>query len=145
MINIFTIGYTHKTAEEFFRILSQNGIATLIDIRLNNKSQLSGFTKKQDLDFFLRKICEIDYLYIPSFAPTKKILDEYKKKKINWDEYEQKFNLLIQERKIEKELDLKILNNACLLCSEETAENCHRRLVAEYLSNKFDNVLIIHL
>jgi uncharacterized protein (DUF488 family) len=145
VINLFTLGYTHKTAREFFGILSQNKIATLIDIRLNNKSQLAGFAKKQDIEYFLEEICGISYLYVPNFAPTKDILDDYKKKKITWNEYEQKFNLLIRERKIEKELGPNILHNACLLCSEKNAINCHRRLVAEYLSKHLDNIIISHL
>ncbi|MDR3148187.1 MAG: DUF488 domain-containing protein [Treponema sp.] len=145
MINIFTIGYTHKTAKEFFGLLSQNKIETLIDIRLNNKSQLTGFTKKNDLEYFLEKLCGISYLYVPNFAPTRDILDGYKDKTITWDEYEQRFNLLIDKRKIEKELGPHVLHNACLLCSESDAKNCHRRLVAEYLSKHFDDVNITHL
>ncbi|GHV83892.1 hypothetical protein AGMMS50212_12320 [Spirochaetia bacterium] len=145
MVTIYTIGYTHKTAKYFFEKLLENKINTVIDIRLNNQSQLTGFTKKQDLEYFLKKICGIAYLYMPQFAPTKEILDAYKKKRINWSDYERYFNALIYERKIEKEIDSKILNDACLLCSEDTPDKCHRRLVAEYFSNRFENIKIIHL
>jgi uncharacterized protein (DUF488 family) len=145
MTTIYTIGYTHKTAKIFFEKLIDNKITTLIDIRLNNKSQLSGFTKMQDLQYFLKELCNIDYLYIPQFAPAKEILDAYKKKRIDWSDYEHEFNTLIKERKIEKETNLNILNNSCLLCSEETPNKCHRRLVAEYFKNCFGNIEIIHL
>jgi uncharacterized protein (DUF488 family) len=145
MITVYTIGYTHKTAKIFFEKLIDNKIITLIDIRLNNKSQLAGFTKMPDLQYFLKELCNIDYLYIPQLAPTKEILDAYKKKRIDWDDYEHKFSTLIKGRKIEKEVNLNILNNSCLLCSEETANKCHRRLVAEYFRNCFGDIEIIHL
>jgi uncharacterized protein (DUF488 family) len=145
MTAIYTIGYTHKTAKFFFEKLKENKIRTLIDIRLNNNSQLSGFTKRQDLQFFLKELCNINYLYLPQFAPSKEILDAYKKKIIDWSDYEHEFNILIKERKIEKYTNLNILNNSCLLCSEETPNKCHRRLVAEYFRNCFGNIEIIHL
>jgi uncharacterized protein (DUF488 family) len=145
MVTIYTIGYTHKTAKIFFEKLINNKIMTLIDIRLNNKSQLAGFTKMPDLQYFLKELCDIDYLYMPQFAPTKEILDAYKKKRIDWSDYEYEFNILIKERNIEREANLSILNNSCLLCSEETPNKCHRRLVAEYFKNCFGNIEIIHL
>jgi uncharacterized protein (DUF488 family) len=145
MTTIYTIGYTHKTAKNFFGKLAGNKIITLIDIRLNNKSQLAGFTKTPDLQYFLKELCNIEYLYIPQLAPTKEILDAYKKKRINWSDYEYEFNILIKERKIEKEINLNTLNDSCLLCSEETPNKCHRRLVAEYFRNYFGNIEIIHL
>jgi uncharacterized protein (DUF488 family) len=145
MTTIYTIGYTHKTAKIFFEKLIYNKIITLIDIRLNNKSQLAGFTKMPDLQYFLKELCNIDYLYMSQFAPAKEILDAYKKKKIDWSDYERKFNTLIKERKIEKDMNLNILNNSCLLCSEETPNQCHRRLVAEYFKNRFKNIEIVHL
>jgi uncharacterized protein (DUF488 family) len=145
MATIYTIGYTHKTAKIFFEKLINNKIMTLIDIRLNNKSQLAGFTKMPDLQYFLKKLCDIDYLYMSQFAPTKEMLDAYKTKRIDWSDYEYKFNMLIKERNIEKEVNLSILNNSCLLCSEEMPNKCHRRLVAEYFRNCFGNIEIIHL
>ncbi len=118
----------------------------LIDVRLNNTSQLSCFTKRDDLKFFLKEICGAEYLHKPILSPTKDILDGYKKKKISWEEYEKRFFELLEERKIEKIIDKKLFENpTVLLCSEPTAENCHRRLVAEYLSIKWGNLKVIHL
>jgi len=145
MIQLFTIGYTHKSAEKFFSLLAANNIKNIIDIRLNNSSQLAGFTKKNDLEYFLRSISEINYFYLPFLAPTKEILDAYKKKEINWNEYEFRFVSLMKERKIEQKIDIKMFQNGCLLCSEENADKCHRRLVAEYLRNQFKDIVITHI
>jgi len=142
--NLFTIGFTQKKAEQFFETLLKNNIKRIIDTRLNNVSQLAGFTKKQDLEYFLTKIGGIEYLHVLDFAPTKNILDEYKKKLINWTTYESKFNQLIKERQIETIVNLELLNNACLLCSEAKPHYCHRRLVAEYLHNKLERNIKIH-
>lgn len=144
-INLFTIGFTKKSAESFFEKLKQAKIKKIIDIRLNNSSQLAGFAKKNDLKYFLKTICKIDYLHQPLLAPTKEILDEYKKSKSDWNVYVTKFNNLINQRKIENLVNEEDLNYACLLCSEDTALHCHRRLVAEYLSDKFGNIKITHL
>jgi uncharacterized protein (DUF488 family) len=145
MIQLFTIGYTHKSAEKFFSILAANNIKNVIDIRLNNNSQLAGFTKKNDLEYFLKNILGINYFYLPFLAPTDDILKSYKKKEIGWNEYELQFNSLMNKRKIEDKIDIKILQNGCLLCSEEYADNCHRRLVAEYLKDKFKEIVITHI
>jgi uncharacterized protein (DUF488 family) len=144
-IKIYTIGFTKKNAEQFFTKLCSSGIKRLVDIRLNNSSQLAGFAKKDDLKYFLKKICDIEYAYIPQLAPTKEILDEYRKTKNSWPVYEQRFNDLMTIRKIEETVSRDVLNNGCLLCSEDTPDQCHRRLVAEYLKNKWGNVEIIHL
>lgn len=144
LVNLFTIGFTQKKAEQFFETLLNAGVKRVIDTRLNNASQLAGFTKKQDLEYFLRKIGGIEYIHILDLAPTKDILDEYKKKQINWAIYEQRFNQLITERKIEKKVSLDLLNEGCLLCSEAKPHNCHRRLVAEYLQRKLDKTINIH-
>ncbi len=144
LVNLFTIGFTQKKAEQFFETLLNAGVKRVIDTRLNNASQLAGFTKKQDLEYFLRKIGGIEYIHILDLAPTKDILDEYKKKQINWAIYEQRFNQLITERKIEKKVSLDLLNEGCLLCSEAKPHNCHRRLVAEYLQRQLDKTINIH-
>ncbi|MBD2516397.1 DUF488 domain-containing protein [Nostoc sp. FACHB-973] len=144
LVNLFTIGFTQKKAEQFFETLLNAGVKRVIDTRLNNASQLAGFTKKQDLEYFLRKIGGIEYIHILDLAPTKDILDQYKKKQINWAIYEQRFNQLITERKIEKKVSLDLLNEGCLLCSEAKPHNCHRRLVAEYLQCKLDKTINIH-
>ncbi|MFN6525774.1 DUF488 domain-containing protein [Nostoc sp. ChiSLP03a] len=144
LVNLFTIGFTQKKAEQFFEILLKAGVKRVIDTRLNNVSQLAGFTKKNDLEYLLHKIGGIEYIHILELAPTKDILDEYKKKQINWAIYEERFNQLITERQIEKKVSSDLLDEGCLLCSEAKPHNCHRRLVAEYLQGKLDTAIKIH-
>lgn len=143
-IHLFTIGFTKKSAEMFFDILKNAHVKRIIDIRLNNMSQLSGFAKKDNLKYFLKTICDIEYLHIPMFAPTKDILDEYRKGS-DWNLYVSKFSELIRNRKIEDVVDKEVLDHACLLCTEDTAQKCHRRLIAEYLKNQIGNIIITHL
>jgi uncharacterized protein (DUF488 family) len=144
-INLFTIGFTQKTAQKFFDDLQKAGVKRVIDTRLNNVSQLAGFSKKADLEYFLKVIGGIEYVHVLDLAPTQDILDEYKKKKVDWTIYEQKFRQLISSRSIETKVSPDVINNACLLCSEAKPHNCHRRLVAEYLKDKWGNVNICHL
>ena len=144
-INLFTIGFTQKTAQKFFDDLQKAGVKRVIDTRLNNVSQLAGFSKKADLEYFLKVIGGIDYVHVLDLAPTQDILDEYKKKKVDWTIYEQKFRQLISSRRIETKVSPDVINNACLLCSEAKPHNCHRRLVAEYLKDKWGNINICHL
>mgnify|MGYP001028823650 CR=1 FL=1 len=144
---IFTIGFAQKSAEKFFQILKENNVECLIDVRLNNVSQLAGFTKSKDLQYFLKTIVDADYIHNIKYAPTKDILDDYKKNKISWLEYEIKYRKLIESRKIEQifKNDIKNYNNVCLLCSEPLPQNCHRRLLAEYLKKQFNKVEVKHL
>jgi uncharacterized protein (DUF488 family) len=144
-VNLFTIGFTQKTAQKFFDTLVKSGVKRVIDTRLNNVSQLAGFAKKTDLEYFLKKLGNIEYVHILELAPTKDILDEYKKNKGEWSVYEQKFLDLMTEREIEKKVRPELLDGGCLLCSEAKPHYCHRRLVAEYLSTKWGNVKICHL
>ncbi len=144
-INLFTIGFTKKTAEEFFTLISGAGVKRIIDTRLNNVSQLSGFAKRKDLEYFLKEIADIEYIHILDLAPTKDILDNYKKKKGDWKTYETSFLELMKKRQIEKKISSEILDGGCLLCSEAKPHNCHRRLVAEYLNNKLGNINVYHL
>ena len=145
-MNVFTIGFTKKTAEEFFGKLRQPGLERLVDVRLNNVSQLAGFTKREDLQFFLKEICGADYRHEPQLAPTQEILDEYKKNKGSWLDYEVKFLALMADRKIEDKIDRAWFSvPTVLLCSEPTAEHCHRRLVLEYLRDKWGDLTIAHL
>lgn len=144
-INLFTIGFTKKNAETFFGKLGKAGVEKIIDIRLNNVSQLAGFAKKDDLIYFLKKICDCNYMHEPLLAPTKEILDGYKKKEIDWPEYQKRFNDLLKTRKAHTLVSSSELHMACLLCSEPTPDKCHRRLVAEYLKNHFDDIEIQHL
>jgi uncharacterized protein (DUF488 family) len=143
-MKLFTIGFTKTSAEKFFSRLSKANVKKLVDVRLNNVSQLAGFAKKDDLKFFAKSICNADYEHIPALAPTKDILDEYKKSKGAWSAYADKFLNLMARRKIE-ELDRYRLDGGCLLCSEDTPHHCHRRLVAEYLKEKWGDVEIEHL
>lgn len=143
-VDLFTIGFTQKTAEQFFETLIKSDIKCIIDTRLNNVSQLAGFAKQKDIKYFLSKIGGIKYIHLLDLAPTKDILDGYKKKKISWEEYEEKFKVLIKKRKIEKKVSPDLLNGGCLLCSEAKPHYCHRRLVAEYLQQKLDATIKIH-
>lgn len=138
-MDIYTIGFTQKSAEKFFNFLKVSDIKTLIDVRLNNVSQLAGFAKKNDLEFFLRELCGAEYVHSPELAPTKDILNAYKKEDISWEIYEEKFLNLMAQRNIEKSIKPVLLNHSCLLCSEHKPHFCHRRLVVEYL-NKHSNL-----
>jgi len=145
-MKIYTIGFTKKSADAFFELIKRYGIKQLIDIRLNNKSQLAGFAKQDDLRYFLKVICNAEYVHEPMLAPTQDILDAYKKEKGDWKDYEMKFMRLIANRKIEEKVDRKTFEiPSVLLCSEAAAQFCHRRLVAEYLQIKWGDVDIQHL
>jgi len=145
-MEIYTIGFTQKSAEEFFQLLSENGIECVVDIRLRPTSQLSGFSKQDDLSYFLKELIHCDYVHLPELAPTKEILSDYRQDK-NWDKYERRYLQLLKERNIATNPKLSILkeNKCCFLCSEATADKCHRRLLAEYLSKTWNDVTIIHL
>jgi len=144
-MKVFTIGFTKKPAREFFEKLRRPGLARLVDVRLNNVSQLAGFSKRDDLQFFCEAILSIGYLHLPELAPTQAMLDGYKKNHGNWPEYEEKFIGLMTERKVEDTVAREAIDGGCLLCSEATPENCHRRLVAEYLQSKWEGVEIEHI
>jgi len=142
---VYTIGFTKKSAAEFFELLRRSSVQRLVDVRLNNVSQLAGFSKRDDLKFFLREILGIDYIHEPLLAPTADILDAYKKVKGDWALYEPAFLDLMRKREIEKRLDPALIHGACLLCSEEKPHHCHRRLVAEYLRSKWGELEVRHL
>src|SRR5258706_4337772 len=144
-MKVFTIGFTKKPAREFFDKLRRPGLARLIDVRLNNVSQLAGFSKRDDLRFFCQSILSIEYRHLPELAPTQEMLDEYKKKAGDWLDYETKFLTLMSERNVEDNIAKELIDGGCLLCSEPTPENCHRRLVAEYLKRKWGDVEIEHI
>ena len=144
-MKLFTIGFTKKSAESFFTSLKSAGVGRLLDVRLNNVSQLAGFTKRDDLRYFTKAICGIGYVHVPALAPTQDILDAYKKQKGDWGLYERQFLDLMRSRRIESEVSRELLDGACLLCSEERPDRCHRRLVAEYLAEKWGGVEIEHL
>lgn len=145
-MDIYTMGFTQKTAEQFFEKIKKNEIEILVDVRLNNQSQLAGFTKGKDLSYFLKELCHCKYDHNISYAPTKEILQAYKKEAISWSEYEEKYVELLIKRKVEKDFENKYLkySKVLLLCSEPTPECCHRRLLAEYLKNKME-CNVIHI
>ncbi|MCZ4101939.1 DUF488 domain-containing protein [Streptomyces sp. H39-C1] len=144
-MKLYTIGFTKKSAEKFFGLLREAGATRLVDVRLNNVSQLSGFAKRDDLRYFLGEICGAQYSHRTELAPTKDMLDAYKKRDIGWAAYEERFVELMKVRQIEDIIRRETLDNAVLLCSEDNARHCHRRLVAEYLAQQWDDVAIEHL
>jgi uncharacterized protein (DUF488 family) len=145
-MKIFTIGFTKKSAETFFTRLNTFGVKRLVDVRLNNVSQLAGFTKKDDLRYFTKAICNLEYVHLPELAPTSEILDPYKKAKNgDWQLYERQFLDLMHKRKIEETMHRELIDGGCLLCSEEKPHHCHRRLVAEYLKRHWPDVQIEHI
>lgn len=137
-MKIYTIGFTKKNAETFFNFISQAQVKTLLDVRLNNVSQLAGFAKRDDLKFFLSELCGVEYVHTPEFAPTKEILSAYKKGDMPWENYEDKFLNLMAQRNVEKLIESDLLDHGCLLCSEHEPHLCHRRLVVEYLNDNSD-------
>ena len=147
MITLYTIGFTKKNAEKFFTLLRKAEIRKLVDIRINNSSQLAGFAKGQDLEFFVKELCNAEYLHMTDMSPTKELLKDYQDKSIDWNGYANIFQKMLLERKIAKNYPVEFFDKACFLCTEETAENCHRRLVVEHLKsmNPEKEVRIIHL
>lgn len=144
-IKLFTIGFTQKSAREFFTALNAAGVQRVVDVRLNNNSQLAGFSKKDDLAYFLKEIGGIEYVHLPELAPTQDLLDAYKKHKVDWGVYERQFLDLMTRREIEKKIRPELLQEGCLLCSEHLPHQCHRRLVAEYLNDKWGGIETKHL
>ena len=144
-IKLYTIGFTSKSAQQFFELLEQNGVKKIIDTRISNASQLSGFAKGRDLAFFARRLANIDYEHELDFAPTKELLNDYRKKQISWAEYSASYQQLLENRQIKANVDTAALHQSCLLCSEHSPEKCHRRLLAEYLQNINPEIEIIHL
>jgi uncharacterized protein (DUF488 family) len=142
---VYTIGFAGKSAAQFFGLLQQAKIKRVVDVRLNNVSQLAGFTKREDLRYFLKELCGAEYKHEPLLAPTKEILEGYRKDK-SWTNYTTRFLRLLDERQIEKHVDPQLFDVAtALLCSEPTADKCHRRLVLEYLQSKWGDVRPHHL
>lgn len=146
MNEIFTIGFTAKRAEDFFNLLRSRSVNTVLDVRLNNKSQLSGFAKKDDLKFFLNEIGRISYIEATDLAPESEMLKRYQRKEISWDEYADRYLNLITRRNVERLIDKSKVIGNCLLCSEHLPHHCHRRLAAEYLNSQWGTALkITHL
>ena len=144
-MRVFTIGFTKKSARRFFEMLRKSDVKRVVDVRLNNVSQLAGFAKKDDLAFFLKEIRGMEYVHLPELAPTQDILDEYKKHGGDWSRYEMLFFALMKQRRIEEMVSREVIADSCLLCSEERPNHCHRRLVAEYLKQHWGDMEIHHL
>lgn len=144
-MKVFTIGFTKKSAQQFFDMLRKSGAKRVVDVRLNNMSQLAGFAKRDDLAFFLKEVCEMGYVHLPDLAPTQEMLDDYKKRKGDWKTYETCFLDLMRQRRIEESIPKEVIAEGCLLCSEDEPHHCHRRLVAEYLRQHWGDLEIQHL
>ncbi len=144
-MNVYTIGFTKKNAYRFFELLRTSGIKRIVDVRLNNVSQLAGFAKRDDLKFFLKELCCIDYVHLRELAPTQQMLADYRKRHKDWEKYENQFLDLMRERRIQHTISKDIMDDGCLLCSEHKPHHCHRRLVAEYLREHWGDIQVSHL
>lgn len=156
-MKLFTIGFTKKPAQRFFGELvanaKQSGLRRIVDVRIKPASQLAGFAKQNDLAYFLDAICGVDYVYMPLLAPTPELLADYRKKQIDWTGYEPRFDAIMRERRIEDTLAEEhaalgqpfLQDGDCLLCSEHEPDQCHRRLVVEYLQRRWDGLEVVHL
>ncbi len=144
-MRVLTIGFTKRRARRFFELLRESSAKRVVDVRLNNGSQLAGFAKKEDLAWFLKEICQMEYVHLPNLAPTKELLRGYRNGDIDWNTYETRFLDLMSERKVESSIPRGILDEGCLLCSEDQPHHCHRRLIAEYLETRWGDIDIEHL
>ena len=144
-MRVYTIGFTKKPASDFFGLLRDSGARRLVDVRLNNVSQLAGFAKRDDLEYFLHELCQVEYVHLPELAPTKEMLAAYRNEHRDWGTYERQFLALMDERRIADTVERSIIADSCLLCSEDMPEHCHRRLVAEYLDRHWGDVETVHL
>lgn len=146
MITLYTIGFTKKSAEQFFTLLRQNKVKKLVDVRISNGSQLAGFAKGRDLEFFTRELLHIPYEHVLDFATPKELLDQWHHQEVTWSQYEDIYLAALKERDILHKFGIKQFDGACFLCTEETPENCHRRLLAEYMQkHSIEEVRIVHL
>jgi uncharacterized protein (DUF488 family) len=144
-LKIYTIGFTGKSAEEFFSLINPESMNKLIDIRINRVSQMSGFAKERDLGFFLERISGLDYVVNEDLAPTKSLLSEYRNKEIDWNTYSERYIDLLNQRKVLSSLDESYFDKGVLLCSEKDPIACHRVLLANHLERHFKDVEIAHL
>ena len=145
-MDVYSIGFTHKSASDFFEMLKANRIERLLDVRLSNTSQLAGFTKQADLDYFLKQICDADYEHEPLLAPSEELFRAYRKEGGSWEALASGYLKLLKTRKIESVLSKSSFKKrTVLLCSEATPEHCHRRLALEYLQKHWPEIKIHHL
>ena len=149
-MTLYTIGFTKKSAKEFFDdLLGPSGAKRVLDVRARPSSQLSGFAKVGktggDLQFLLRRLCDMDYVHLLELAPSSELLGGYRAGDLTWDDYADGYRALLQNRRVEDLIDPELLADGVLLCSEASPEHCHRRLAAEYLQQHWGDVEIIHL
>jgi uncharacterized protein (DUF488 family) len=145
-MEVYTIGFTQTSAREFFGRLKRAGVRRLVDVRLNNSSQLAGFAKRDDLAYFLEALCGADYRHEPRLAPSEELLKAYQKKELPWEQYAQRYLALLAERRVAEVLDRALFDvPAALLCSEPAPDCCHRRLAAEYLAAQWGGLQVLHL
>lgn len=145
-MKLYTIGFTKKSAEEFFELLGDHGVKCLVDIRKHPGGQLAGFAKQGDLAFFLQRLIGCDYVHMPQLAPSEELLSAYRKDH-RWPDYRQGFETLMKQRDMPHSLtrDPFLTKTCCLLCSEATPEHCHRRLVAERLAHQWPELEVVDL
>ncbi|HEY2609114.1 DUF488 domain-containing protein [Paraburkholderia sp. RL18-103-BIB-C] len=145
-VRVATIGFAGKSAQNFFDLLKSAEVRTVLDIRLNNTSQLAGFAKKQDLPYFLEQLCGAAYMEMPELAPEPDLLKRYQAKQLKWDDFTAEYVELIAKRRVESNLDVDLFRSACLLCSEHLPHRCHRSLAIEYLNAQWNGrMTITHL
>jgi len=143
--NLYTIGFTGKSAQRFFTLLGDSNAARLIDIRINRTSQLAGFAKEQDLNFLIPQLTSMEYVVREDLAPTKDLLASYRKKEISWNQFAENYECLLRDRARHNSLSREYFSNSVLLCSENEPEQCHRTLLANVLSERFPSLEIINL
>ena len=142
-MQVKTIGFTQKSAQRFFTLLKETDVRTVLDVRLNNTSQLAGFSKKPDLEFFLSNLLDINYIDLRELTPERDHLKRYQSGDLSWDDYASAYIEVLAKRRVESNLDVTMFDGACLLCSEHTPDRCHRRLALEYLNSQWSNRLTI--
>jgi len=144
-LNLYTIGFTGKSAEQFFTLVSETKASRLIDIRINRTSQLAGFAKEQDLKFFIPQLTNMEYVVREELAPTKDLLASYRRQDIAWEQFAERYEQLLRERLLQNALSLEDFSNSILLCSEKEPEKCHRTLLANILIEQFPSLEIVNL
>ena len=142
---LYTIGFTKKTAEQFFGLLKEAGVKRVVDVRRRPNSQLAGFANNRDLAWFLHKLCDVDYLHVAELAPSPELLNDYRQKRIDWNGYEPRFEQQMEKANIKDRMRKILRSGDCFLCSEDVPDQCHRRLVAEHLVDWWVNVEVKHL
>jgi len=143
-LEIYTIGFAKKNLREFIKRIQSAGVKKVLDIRLNNTSQLAGYSKKDDLEYVL-ELVNIQYQHIPALAPAEELMKAFKSKEIGWEQYVQTYSRSLEENDPIGLVKVRQGEKICLLCSEDTPKYCHRRLLAEYLGKHIEGLVVQHL